>query len=409
MKFYYKARKKQTSDLREGVINAKDEQAAVADLLRHDLIAVEIVLHNESIVGDRKVDEASIEQITRQSYRLKDYLFFFRHTADLLDAGFPLLKCLDMVAKECSNFKFAVLIEQLKAYIQEGGFLSEAMARFPKAFPEYSVALIKSSEVNGQVVSVLRTIADDIEKKWKMQKTIVQSLIYPAIILLVGILAFVVLLVFVLPRITTLFSDFDVLLPLSTRIVMGLSDFLLAYGLYIVLFMAGCVIVAVKSLQDQAVRFQVDQRVLRIPFLGAFLLKMELTRFFRVFGISIQNGVDLVVAFKVSLGVLSNQFLKQEFGDVLSQVTDGEKLSNAFKRIEYFPESFYGLLAMGEQKASLGSDFLKIAYKYDEEVQDYSQKCVDLVGPLVLIGVVLFVGGVLVSVMMPILQMNMSI
>lgn len=412
MKFFYKARHKHNNDVIEGYVDAKDEKSAVAMLLNQDLIPIEVSSRHQSSSPSSSEIKAYTnlkDHDVHHAYNLKEYIFLFKNLADLLEAGFSLMQSLEMVIKECRNEKFTHLLERVKDRVAEGELFSDALTQFPNAFPSYFVSLIKASELNGQTVGALHALSQEIEKKWRLQKTIMQALFYPLVIFLMGIVAVVVLMVFVLPRIASLFTDFDVLLPLSTRIVMGASDFLLSYGVFIILFLLGSGFALTKMWKDEATRFSLDRKILSIPFFGRFFMLVDMSRFFRVLGISIENGVDLVVAFRSSLGVLRNSFLKQEFSNVLIQVKDGSKLSAGFKNIDYFPDSFYGLIAMGEQKATLGKDFIKIANNYDEEVQEYSQKCVDLIGPIVLVMVVAFVGVVLISVMMPILQMNMSL
>jgi len=402
--FLYKA-KSGPKDVTNGIIEADTITEAVTKLTNAGKMPLDIKLYmkitlpqpgNKAAGPEIKVTQAALYQFTRQ-------------LADLLEAGIPLARCMELLSHQRQFPLMVEVIESMRELLQQGGSLSLALAKYPKIFTPLYIHTVKAAESSGQVPLVLNRLAQFLEADMQMQAKAKSSLLYPAIIFLVGLLTLFVLLSFVLPRLTLMFEDFDAQLPLATRIVVGVSQIFAQFWW----LMAGLVTAVVfwtrSYLKTEKGKAALDALTLKIPILKSFIENTQLSRFSRTLGMLLESGVPIVTALESVTLVVDNSALQEEVKKMTLRVKSGMSLTQAVKASSLFPEMAVDLIAVGQESGKLEKGLYKLAINCERSSQEQSQAFVTILGPAVLVLVVGMVGFMIVAMLLPMFQMNMLI
>jgi type II secretory pathway component PulF len=345
---------------------------------------------------DTKVSQAALFQFTRQ-------------LADLLEAGIPLARCMELLSRQRQFPRMVEIIESMTVTLQQGGSLSLALAQYPNVFSPLYVHTVKAAEASGQLPLVLNRLAQFLEADMQMQSKVKSSLLYPAIIFLVGLLTLFVLLSFVLPRLTLMFEDFDTQLPLVTRMVMAVSEIFAHFWWLMALVIAGAVLGTNSYLKTDKGKAALDGVVLRIPLLRSFIENTQLSRFSRTLGMLLESGVPIVPALESVTLVVDNSALQEEVEKMTLRVKSGMSLTQAIKASSLFPEMALDLIAVGQESGKLEKGLYKLAANCERSSKDMAEAFVTILGPAVLVVVVGMVGFMIVAMLLPMFQMNMII
>jgi general secretion pathway protein F len=403
--FSYRA-KSGPQDVVSGLIEADTIAEAVTRLTNSGQIPLEVKpseklitnlpANSKNAVSENKISQAALYQFTRQ-------------LADLLDAGIPLARCMELLSRQRQFPHLVEVIEAMTVLLHQGGSLSFALAKYPKIFSPLYIHTVKAAESSGQLPLVLNRLAQFLEADIQMQSRVKSSLLYPAIIFLVGLLTLFVLLSFVLPRLTLMFEDFDAQLPLATRIVVAVSQIFAHFWWLMAAVITAGIFWARSYLNTAKGKTRLDGISLKIPLLKSFIENTQLSRFSRTLGMLIESGVPIVTALESVTMVIDNSVLQEEIKRMAIRVKSGMSLTQSIKASALFPEMAVDLIAVGQESGKLEKGLYKLAANCERSSQDLAQAFVTILGPAVLVVVVGMVGFMVVAMLLPMFQMNMII
>ncbi len=408
--FTFKA-KTSPKDIITGVIEADTQQMAVAKIVQLGYVPMEVFLPSAAMVKApvKTATKSSAAVVGGSAVPLAVLAAFVRDLYDLLDAGVPILKSLRMMLAQQNHPAFHAVLEKVAAQVQDGASLSQAMSSFPRVFPSLFVQMIRSGELSGKLVEILQRLSEFAQKDMELRSKVSSSLIYPAVIMGVGVLSMFVLMTFVLPRLTVLFEDFDAALPAATQVVLAISGFLSQFWWIVVLVVGGISFYIHQFSQTPVGKQFFDDMSMRLPVMGPFLKEVQLSRFSRTLGTLIDNGVSIVPALESAWSVLDNVVIKEQLRSVVQGVREGSSLAVAMKNSKAFPDLAISLVAVAQEAGRLQKGLFKFADACERKAENLTKTFIALLGPLVLVGIVGLVGFVIVSMLLPILQMNMIV
>jgi len=401
--YTYKA-KRGPQDITAGLIQADSPEAAVAKIIQSGQTPLEVKLQADkpAAAGRGKVHSSN-------KIPLSVLAVFTRQLYDLLDAELPLLRSLDILARQKQHASLSPVIKQMAQTVNDGASLSTAMIQHSRIFGPLYVNMVKSGESSGHLPEVLSRLAMFTEKDLEIRSKVRSSLLYPLIILMVGALTLFVLLTFVLPRLTTMFEDFGAELPLPTKIVVALSGFFSNFWWLIILATAGIVYLIRQYANSPRGKEDIDRRVLTIPVISDFIREAELASFARTLGTLLESRIAIPVALESTAGVMGNTVFREEVKSIAEKVRAGVSLAQALKSSAVFSDIAINIVAVGEETGKLEKGLEKLARACDRRIQETSETFVTILGPLVLVIVVGIVGFMVVSMLLPMFKMNMII
>ncbi|MBF0533043.1 MAG: type II secretion system F family protein, partial [Candidatus Omnitrophica bacterium] len=282
-------------------------------------------------------------------------------------------------------------------------------AQYPEIFPLYYIPMVRAGEVSGRLEIILDRLANHLEKEQEITQKVKASLVYPALILAVGVLTVFILLTFVIPRLSVMFEDFDQQLPLVTLILMRTSGFFARYGLFIFVGCCGGATYLLRWFKTSAGKMTLDRFLLKVGILGAFIKTVEIGRFGRTLGTLVESGVPIVTALQTVEKTVANSALREEISALSGQVSQGVSLGHALSGVSFMPDMAVNVISVGEESGKLEKGLHKVADIYEREAENVSRAVAALLGPLVLIVVIALVGFVVIAMLLPILQINLLI
>ncbi|MEI6222462.1 MAG: type II secretion system F family protein [bacterium] len=396
--FLYKATDK-SGKFKTGVISADDIQSAREELKKQQLLVKEIKA-TEGSTSLNNLIEKLLKWLNRIT--LKDKVFFTRQLATIINAGIPLLRALYIQEKQTSKKKFKSIISRVISDLESGKDFSQALAQHPDVFDDFYISLVKAGEVSGSLDETLERLAEQLEKTQTLVRKIKSAIVLPAFTVVIMIGVIIVMLIFVIPVLSDLFRDEGVQLPIATRILIFLSDFLLNYW-YILL--AGTVVGTVSWLQfirtEKGKSFY-DKWRLKPPIFGPLIVKIYLARFARNLGTMLKDGVPIMQAIRVVANTLTNVHYRQSVLDLIPQIEKGKALSKAASKDPNFPFILVQMINVGEESGAIDQMLLRIAIFYEEEIDTTIKNLTTLLEPFMIIGLAVGIGFVGVAILGPI-------
>lgn len=338
----------------------------------------------------------------------KDLAQFSRQLSSLIDSGVNIINSLVIVSNN-SHKKIKVIVSDLILQIKNGKSLSESMSLHLKFFPQLYFSMIKAGETSGNMDIILKRLADYLEREQDLKDSLRQSLVYPAFIFVVGLITIVVLLTFVMPKLIGMFEDMNQLLPLPTKILIGVSGLLHNYWwvfLAVIFFLCFFWNRFSKSAHGKT---SWDSFKLKVFFIGPLILKEEIARFSRTLSLLLSSGISIVHSLNISLAVLENHVLKIAVGDCREKIINGLNLSAALRKEGLFPDFMISIISVGEETGSLDKAFLRIASDYEKELESSLKIMTRMVEPVVILIMGLIVGFIVLAMLLPIFQINLVV
>lgn len=407
--FTYKAKQGPGKTV-DGRIEADSLNAAIAKILQLGVTPLDV---REGIVREtpvrrlKSLPKPSFEFFRKISHT--EINNFTRQICDLVEAGVPLLRSLNIVYRQTKNPHLKSVLDNMQAVVRDGGTLSDAMAKHPKVFSSLYVNMIRSGELSGQLDMVLRRLAEFSEKDLDTRNKIKASLAYPTLIFLVGALTIFVLLSFVIPRLTVVFEDFGASLPWPTVILMNLSGFFARFGWLILIAAMAAGAYFVRMINSPKGRYWFDELKLKMPVIRTFIVDVEIGRLARTLATLLESGVVIIAALKSVAEVLTNEVLRQDIREAAERVANGESLTAGLKESPYFPEAALQMVAVGEETGHLEQSLHKLAGAYERRADQSMRTVVSLMGPVALVVIVSIVGFLVIAMLLPIFQMNLIV
>ncbi len=349
--------------------------------------------------------------LSKERLSTKEQTMFAKRMSFLVKAGVPLIDGLSLIRAQTKSKRRGALYEGIIEDVNNGLFLSSSLARQKGAFGEFAVNLIRVGEESGILSQNLAYLADELEKKEALRKKVVGALVYPAVITVATLGITGILTLYIFPKILPVFSSLHVELPLSTRILMWVSETLSRYGWWIVLGLVGLVFIFVWAKRTfPRVRYEGHRFTLHVPLFGRMMQGYNLSNFCRTMGLLLQSGIQVTDAIKMTVDTTGNIVYKQAYKAVLSDVTAGRSLSYALERHgRLFPELLVHMVAIGETTGNLPSSLLYLSEMYEGEVEDLTKNMSSAIEPVMMVTMGLVVGFIAVSIITPIYQITQNL
>lgn len=343
--------------------------------------------------------------LTRESLPAAQLTLVTRQLATLVLSDVPLDEALHATARQTPVTGVKNLLMQIRSKVLAGQSLAGSLAAFPQAFSRMFQAMVRAGEHAGLLGEVLEQLADYNERRLLLQQKLKMALIYPLVLLLVASAVITMLMVFVIPELVSLFEKTDTPLPLLTRILISLSSFLSHWWWLLLLLIAGSIWLLRHLLQGSTRRYW-DALVLRLPLAGAVLTSADTARFASTLSILMKSGVALVEAITIAADVMSNSRLRERTAQVALAVEEGGALARALDSCGFFSPLLVQMVASGEASGSLEAMLVRAAHNQEQELELMLNSLVKIAEPLIIVVMAVIVGTIVLSVLLPIMQMN---
>jgi type IV pilus assembly protein PilC len=374
-----------------------DSKAAVTMQLRRERITPGAI--------KEKGKEFALPKLGTGTVPVKDTAVFFRQFSVMIDAGLPLVQCLEILAANQENQVFQKCLTGVRQSVEGGSTLSNAMRQYPKIFDDLTTNMIEAGEAGGILDTILQRLATYVEKAVKLKAAVKSALIYPISVISIACLVVGCLLKFVVPIFANMFVSMGVDLPLPTKIVIGLSNFV---GRFWWLVIGGMVLifVAIKYIRkDPKGRYMFDKMLLNLPVLGTVLRKIAVARFTRTLGTLITSGVPILEGLSITARTSGNAVLEDALMKVRKAVEEGRTIVDPLKESGVFPNMVTQMIGVGEATGAMDAMLQKIADFYEDEVDAATKDMLTLLEPIMIGFLGVAVGGIVVSLYMPLFSM----
>jgi type II secretory pathway component PulF len=351
----------------QGLVEAPDLDRAVELVRTMGLTPVRM----DSQSGDAA--EPRRFSLLRKRVATRDLILFTRQLETMLEAGLPLLSALETLHEQTAHPELRLAIDRVRADVEQGGTLTDGLRRHPWCFPNLYANLVHAGEEGGMITSMLDRIASLLEYAEETEQRIRSATFYPLLIICELVLAFGVLVKFVLPRFASLFRNLNTELPLPTRVLIGTSDFVDRYWYLCLAVIGGLVVASVLWYRTEEARRRVDRFILTMPIFGEIFLKSIVSRFARVLAALVAGGIPIVQALEISRGALDNRVMEDEIDRMKEGLIAGQGLAEPLRASEIFPPLVTRMIAVGEETGAIDKMLLRVARYYDQDV-DYTIK-----------------------------------
>lgn len=352
-----------------------------------------------------KSKEFNITMPWEKRVSVKDLGVFTRQFATMINAGLPMVQCLDILATQTEKAFFRQSIATVMADVEGGSTLGEALAKHPRIFSRLYVNMVEAGEAGGILDIILNRLAVYLEKADQLQRKIKSAMTYPVVVCIVAMGATVFMLMFIIPTFAKMFQDFGGELPMPTQIVMGLSGFLRNYW-YVILGAAIALIFLFNRFYKTEVgRTKVDGMLLRIPVLGMVLRKGAVARFTRTLGTLISSGVPILNGLEITARTSGNKIIENAVFETKESISQGNTISEPLKKSGVFPPMVTQMIGVGEQTGALDEMLEKIANFYDDEVDTAVDSLTAVIEPAMIVVMGGVVGGMLIAMYLPMFKL----
>lgn len=396
-RFIYKAKDKEGKII-TGEVEAQDASSASKLVKGKGLIVISIKPKSAGLL--------SFFTSTRNRISTREVANFTRQFATMINAGLPVTESLNILRMQ-SDQKMELVIAKILSDVENGENLSTSFSRFPDVFSPTYVALIKAGETGGVLDKVLNRVADNLEKSEEFRGKVIGALIYPAIIVVGMIIVAFIMMIFVIPKLLTLYSEFNATLPLPTQIVIGISNFAINFWwLILILLIIGFLALSSYS-KTKVGRYQLDEFLFKIPIFGDLQRKVMLTELARTLALMVGAGVPIIEGMEVTAGAMGNVIIKDALIDARNQVEKGFPIAYSFaKHPEAFPYIFSQMAAVGEESGKIDEVLTKLAQVFEAESDQKVKTLTAAIEPIVMVVLGVGVGFLVISVILPIYNLT---
>ncbi|OGI57131.1 hypothetical protein A3B85_03305 [Candidatus Nomurabacteria bacterium RIFCSPHIGHO2_02_FULL_37_13] len=377
-------------------------------------------------LGHRPADEAKIKKfagkfwdnlksifknISLSRMSIKEQTFFVKRLSFLIKAGVPVLESLAMIQEQTRKKSHVLILKTIIADVSRGQDLSASLAKFRKTFGDFSINIISFGESTGMLSDNLEYLASELKKKDALRKKIISAFIYPIIITIatIGITGF--LMVYLFPKIMPVFSSLHIILPLSTRIVIFLSNFLNHHGLILIAGLIILVVIIIITLKkSEMFHFNFDKIIMKIPMIGNVIKNYNLANSTRTMGLLLKSGITLGETLSITTKVSGNLVYKEEFKSMAEIVNRGERMSVYLTTSRnLFPDILTQIISVGERSGNLSNSLIYLSELYETEVDDFTKNLSSMIEPVLMIIMGILVGFIAISIITPIYSITQNL
>ncbi len=382
---------------RKGEIEAVNEAAALGQLKR-------LRIENPKI-KEKPKDIFENIAIFKPKVTGKDIVIFTRQMSTMIDAGLPLVQCLQILAKQQDNSTFKRVLTEIQADVESGTTLADAMRKHPKVFDNLYSNMIEAGELGGILDTILARLAVFKEKAMALQKKIKGAMTYPAICLAIALIILVVILVFVVPVFAKMFEEFGSALPAPTQFVVDMSNFFKSNIIFIIIGAFIVSFIIKKIYNTEKGRLKIDNLLLKAPVIGPLLRRVAVSKFTRTLSTMLQSGVPILDALQVVARTSGNKVIERAVFHVADSIAEGRPIAEPLEESGVFPNMVVQMINVGESVGALDAMLEKIADFYDEEVDQAVENLTAMIEPFMMVFLGGMIGGLVVAMYLPIFKM----
>jgi len=375
-----------------------DNRDALRTILRKEQVTITAVKEKGREIGIPKLGG-------RKKVKAKDLSIFTRQFSVMIDAGLPLVQCLEILAQQQENKYFQSILLQVRQDVEEGSTLAAAMARHTKVFDQLYANMVEAGETGGILDLILQRLSTFIEKIVKLKRDVISAMIYPAAVVLLAIVAVAVIMIVVIPQFQNIFLGLlgpGEQLPLPTRIVVGISDFLAGWGgLLILASIVGLVLGLRFYYKTPGGRKNIDALILKLPILGDIFRKIAVARFSRTLSTLLSSGVPILQSLDITARTSGNVIIESAIMKIRAAVERGQSFVEPLKATEVFPHMVGQMIGIGEQTGALDAMLGKIADFYETEVDSAIANLLTLIEPVLIGFLGVTIGSIVISMYLP--------
>ena len=390
-----------------GIIDAEGAQAARQKLRTSGIFPVSI---KETQEAQPKKELGTFSLASRLS-RVKpvEVAMMTRQLATLIGAGFPLVSALDALVPQTNSHGFKKILAQIKNLIVEGNSFARALSNYPGQFSPLYVNMVRAGETSGTLEVVLERLADITEKQQALKNRIQTALAYPIFMLIIGTAVLFILLIYIVPSITSIFAEMNQVLPTPTRVLIFLSDFFKSYWWSILILIAAVAMFFNRTKRTEKGRYWIDKTMLILPGIGFLVKKLAVARFARTLGSLLENGVSMLIALDIVKNIAGNRLISDSVETAAIEVGKGQGLGVALSGSGIFPQLSIQMIQVGEQSGQLETMLTKISDVFENEVEITILRLTSYLEPVMILVMGSIVAFIVLSICLPIFEMNQLI
>ncbi|MEE4606796.1 MAG: type II secretion system F family protein [Desulfobacteraceae bacterium] len=397
MPVYQWVGKNRKDEVQKGEIDAVSEEAVKAQLARQRITPTKVKKKPKDLFANVTFLQPTVKQ--------RDVILFARQFSTMIDAGLPIIQCLDILYSQQANATFKRMLKEIKESVEGGATLAEALKKFPKQFDNLFVNMIAAGEAGGILDAILRRLAAYMEKAAKLKAQVKGAMTYPVVTLIIAVLVLAVILVFVIPVFEEMFADFGGELPMPTQIVVAMSDMVKSKIIYIIVGLVFFIIAFKKFYGTEKGRELVDKMLLKVPVFGDLLRKVAVAKFTRTMGTMLASGVAILEALDIVAKTAGNKTVEKAVYNVRKGISEGRTMADPLAQSGVFPSMVCQMISVGESTGALDAMLEKIADFYDEEVDQAVENLTALIEPFMLVFLGVTIGGLVIAMYLPIFKM----
>jgi type IV pilus assembly protein PilC len=389
--------KNRSNKVQKGEMEAQSEEAVRSSLARQKITPSRIKQKPKDLFENVRFLQPKVKE--------GDIILFARQFSTMIDAGLPIIQCLDILHNQQKNTTFKKMLKQVKESVEGGATLAEALKKFPKHFDDLFVNMIAAGEAGGILDAILRRLAAYMEKAARLKAKVKGAMTYPLVTLAIAIIVLAVILIFVIPVFEEMFADFGSELPAPTQIVVAMSDMVKSKVLYLIGAFILFMIAFKKYYATEKGRDTIDALMLKLPVFGLLLRKVAVAKFTRTMGTMLGSGVAILEALDIVAKTAGNRTIEKAIYNVRSGIAEGRTMADPLNESGVFPPMVCQMISVGESTGALDAMLEKIADFYDEEVDQAVNNMTALIEPVMLVFLGVTIGGLVVAMYLPIFKM----
>jgi type IV pilus assembly protein PilC len=380
---------------KKGVLEAGNEASVTAQLRSQGILPTKVKLK------PKDVDE--IFTFLQAKVRTKDLVIFTRQFAVMIDAGLPLVQCLQILGEQTENATLARVIKEVRNDVESGATFAESLAKHPKIFDALYTNLVAAGEVGGILDTILNRLSIQLEKADKLARQFKGAMVYPITVSVIALAVVILLLVKVIPVFEKMFADFGGTLPGPTQTVIALSNWMQAYIVYLLAAVFTIVTLHAQArMRSDGYRYKTDLLLLKLPLFGAIVKKVAVARFTRTLGTMIASGVPILDALEIVSKTAGNMVIEEEVQNARTAISEGKTIAEPLQGSKVFPGMMVQMVAVGEETGNMEVMLNKVADFYDDEVDVAVGALTSMMEPLLMVFMGGSIGSILIAMYLPI-------
>jgi type IV pilus assembly protein PilC len=384
--------------IEKGEISANNEAAVRMQLRRQQIQAIKIHTKPKDILK-------SLKFLKSRRVKEKELVVFTRQFATMIDAGLPLVQCLEILASQQENTAFKEILQKVKGDVEAGSTFADALRKHPRVFNDLFCNLVAAGEAGGILDTILNRLAAYIEKTMNLKKKVKGAMVYPSVVLSIALVVVAGLLLFVIPVFQKMFADMGGTLPAFTQFVIYLSDVMRRYFIYIAGALVLLGVAFVRWYRTERGRIIVDDLLLKIPVIGPLIKKVAIAKFTRTLGTMLSSGVPIMEGLDIVARTSGNKTIERAILRTKVSIGEGKTIAEPLGASRIFPAMVVQMISVGETTGALDSMLSKIADFYDDEVDTAVTALTSLIEPALMVFLGITVGGLVIAMYLPIFQM----